>query len=55
MEVLGVGPHETWIVGDNLDWEIMAPVMRDHLGRSNWRASVRPGCQRHSDAPAMSD
>jgi putative hydrolase of the HAD superfamily len=25
MEVLGVGPHETWIVGDNLEWEIVAP------------------------------
>jgi hypothetical protein len=25
MEVLGVGPHETWMVGDNLEWEIMAP------------------------------
>jgi hypothetical protein len=21
----GVGPHETWIVGDNLEWEIVAP------------------------------
>ena len=25
MEVLDVGPHETWMVGDNLEWEIMAP------------------------------
>jgi FMN phosphatase YigB (HAD superfamily) len=25
METLGVGPHETWMVGDNLEWEIMAP------------------------------
>jgi putative hydrolase of the HAD superfamily len=25
MEVLGVGPHETWMVGDNLEWEIVAP------------------------------
>ena len=24
-EVLGVGPHETWMVGDNLEWEIVAP------------------------------
>jgi FMN phosphatase YigB (HAD superfamily) len=23
--VLGVGPHETWMVGDNLEWEIVAP------------------------------
>jgi putative hydrolase of the HAD superfamily len=29
MEVLGVGPHETWMVGDNLEWEIVAP---QHLG-----------------------
>jgi putative hydrolase of the HAD superfamily len=25
MEVLGVGPDETWMVGDNLEWEIAAP------------------------------
>jgi putative hydrolase of the HAD superfamily len=25
MEVLDVGPHETWMVGDNLEWEIVAP------------------------------
>jgi putative hydrolase of the HAD superfamily len=25
MEVLGVGPGETWMVGDNLEWEIVAP------------------------------
>jgi putative hydrolase of the HAD superfamily len=25
MDVLGVGPHETWMVGDNLEWEIVAP------------------------------
>jgi putative hydrolase of the HAD superfamily len=25
MEMLGVRPHETWMVGDNLEWEIAAP------------------------------
>jgi FMN phosphatase YigB (HAD superfamily) len=25
MEVLGVGPDETWMVDDNLEWEIVAP------------------------------
>lgn len=25
MEALGVGPQETWMVGDNLEWEIVAP------------------------------
>jgi putative hydrolase of the HAD superfamily len=25
MEVLGVGPHETWMVGDNLEWEVVGP------------------------------
>jgi len=25
MEALGVAPHETWIVGDNLEWEVIAP------------------------------
>jgi len=25
MEKLGVGPHETWMVGDNLEWEVVSP------------------------------
>jgi putative hydrolase of the HAD superfamily len=25
LEALGVGPRETWMVGDNLEWEIAAP------------------------------
>ena len=25
MEVLGVVPHETWMVGDNLEWEVVGP------------------------------
>lgn len=25
MEVLGVGPRETWMVGDNLEWEVVGP------------------------------
>jgi HAD superfamily hydrolase (TIGR01509 family) len=25
MDALGVGPRETWMVGDNLEWEIVAP------------------------------
>jgi putative hydrolase of the HAD superfamily len=25
MERLGVAPHETWMVGDNLEWEVAAP------------------------------
>jgi len=25
MEALGVSPQETWMVGDNLEWEIVAP------------------------------
>src|SRR5262249_8711213 len=25
MQVLGVGPAETWMVGDNLEWEVAAP------------------------------
>ncbi len=25
MAILGVEPHETWIVGDNLEWEVAAP------------------------------
>lgn len=39
MEVLGVEAHETWMVGDNLEWEVIAPqrlgihaVWHDSLG-----------------------
>ena len=39
MRALGFGPHETWMVGDNLEWEVAAPqrlgifaIWHDHLG-----------------------
>jgi putative hydrolase of the HAD superfamily len=39
MQALGVEPHETWMVGDNLEWEVAAPqalgifaIWHDHLG-----------------------
>jgi len=39
MNVLGVSPHEAWMVGDNLEWEVAAPqrlgiysIWNDHLG-----------------------
>ena len=25
MAALGVGPEDTWMVGDNLEWEVRAP------------------------------
>lgn len=40
MEALGVAAAETWMVGDNLQWEVVAPqrlgifaVWHDHLGK----------------------
>ncbi|WP_312161454.1 HAD family hydrolase [Phenylobacterium sp.] len=39
MQALGVEPHETWMVGDNLEWEVAAPqrlgiyaIWHDHMG-----------------------
>jgi putative hydrolase of the HAD superfamily len=39
MQALGVEPHQTWMVGDNLEWEVAAPqalgifaIWHDHLG-----------------------
>jgi putative hydrolase of the HAD superfamily len=39
MEALKVEPHETWMVGDNLEWEVAAPqrlgifsIWHDHIG-----------------------
>ena len=50
METLGVQPAETWMVGDNLEWEVAAPqrlgiysVWHDHKGAGLPRNSpVRP-------------
>jgi putative hydrolase of the HAD superfamily len=40
MAVLGVEAHETWMVGDNLEWEVAGPqrlgiysIWHDHVGR----------------------
>jgi len=46
MEVLGVGPHETWMVGDNLEWEVVGP---QRLGihaiwHDGYGAGLPPGC-----------
>jgi putative hydrolase of the HAD superfamily len=39
MEALGIHPEDTWMVGDNLEWEVAAPqrlgifgIWHDHLG-----------------------
>jgi putative hydrolase of the HAD superfamily len=39
MTALGVEAHQTWMVGDNLEWEVAAPqrlgiysIWHDHLG-----------------------
>ena len=46
MAALGVGAHETWMVGDNLEWEIEAP---QRLGiyavwHDGYAAGLPPGC-----------
>ena len=40
MSVLGVAPHDTWMIGDNLEWEVAAPqklgiysVWHDHSNK----------------------
>jgi putative hydrolase of the HAD superfamily len=47
MDVLGVGPQATWMVGDNLEWEIVAP---QRLGiyaiwYDGYGAGLPPDCQ----------
>jgi putative hydrolase of the HAD superfamily len=39
LQALGAAPHEAWMVGDNLEWEVAAPqrlgifaIWHDHLG-----------------------
>jgi putative hydrolase of the HAD superfamily len=47
MEALGVAAHETWMVGDNLEWEIAAP---QRLGiYAIWHDSVGTGLPEGSD------
>jgi len=46
MAALGVAPQETWMVGDNLEWEIVAP---QRLGIyaiwcDGYAAGLPPGC-----------
>ena len=46
MEILGVGPHETWMIGDNLEWEIVAP---QRLGiYAIWHDGYEVGVPRNS-------
>jgi putative hydrolase of the HAD superfamily len=50
MEALRVEPRNTWMVGDNLEWEVAAPqrlgifgIWHDHLGRGlPAQTSIRP-------------
>jgi putative hydrolase of the HAD superfamily len=51
MAALGVGPQETWMVGDSLEWEIVAP---QRLGiyaiwYDGYAAGLPPGCQIRPD------
>ena len=51
MGVLGVAPRDTWMVGDNLEWEIAAP---QRLGiHAIWHDGYGQGLPR--DAPARPD
>lgn len=46
MEQLQVAPHETWMVGDNLEWEVEAP---QRLGIfSIWMDAMRTGLPKDS-------
>ena len=53
MEVLEVGPQETWMVGDNLEWEILAPQRLGIYGI--WHDAYRVGLPADSrSAPTAS-
>lgn len=48
MSVLGVEAHETWMVGDNLEWEVIAP---QRLGiHAIWHDSLGNGLPAGTDA-----
>ena len=48
MSVLGAEPHDTWMVGDNLEWEIRAP---QRLGiHAIWHDTIGAGLPAGTDA-----
>lgn len=48
MTMLGVDPHETWMVGDNLEWEIRAP---QRIGiHAIWHDTLGDGLPAGTDA-----
>ncbi len=48
LSVLGVAPADTWMVGDNLEWEVIAP---QRLGiHAIWHDVVGDGVPAHSSA-----
>jgi putative hydrolase of the HAD superfamily len=48
LSVLGVEAHETWMVGDNLEWEVMAP---QRLGiHAIWHDSLSAGLPSGTEA-----
>lgn len=48
LSVLGVEPHETWMVGDNLEWEVIAP---QRLGiHAIWHDSLGDGLPAGTEA-----
>ena len=56
MAALGVGPGDTWMVGDNLEWEIEAP---QRLGiyaiwHDGYAAGLPPGCPTRPDRIILS-
>jgi putative hydrolase of the HAD superfamily len=56
MQMLGVGPADTWMVGDNLEWEIEAP---QRLGiyaiwHDGYAAGLPPGCPTRPDRIILS-
>ncbi len=56
MEALGFGPEDTWMVGDNLEWEIEAP---QRLGiyaiwHDGYAAGLPPGCPTRPDRIILS-
>jgi putative hydrolase of the HAD superfamily len=46
MDALGVGPRETWMVGDNLEWEIVAPQRLGiySIWYDGYATGLPPGC-----------
>ncbi len=54
MEALGVTARDTWMIGDNLEWEVVSAAAPRHLCDLDRRAWRRPAAKARPSSPTAS-